>query len=649
VKPGRRASVLAALAAGLWGRAAAGFQLEGHEVIEAAAYKRLLAMDVVPGTEVSGRVLLGTLMATGVLARPRCFDRDRPRGDCGPAARLELPLAFWPVLGSGAPDLVIDRQLGQRGQCQHFMARTEDSLGPVDPRFDVPVGLATTAYDRCVRVAGNVFDGILRDPYLMHWRVSGTYVLLHAIADSFSAAHADRDARLRIVHLMSWTLIDWPVYAAHVRWGFPAGTHHAVSDERDNDYARWDARAPDGRSCRSFRAPYAFPEACLTARARAAVDAFVAFLVMTYDLRTRAAAEGRPASLFGPAAGTERAAWAAFVNAHLASAAAPAALPLEPVAPLPRPDLFLGVQGTVGPGGSLGVGAWAARFFFVKPVIPFVLAVTASAGYVRADGASHLSGGVNVGLLLPLVRRLSIGGAPAGVRVACDTGLDDCTAELTATLGELLIPLGAATWLGVSGPQWSWTDRRWRDVWVGLQLGWSHEGVRRPAPPSAGSIAAWDPPRVDEVRAFRLEPSTRAFYLATTAGSQPDNAFVGLGFDWRRDRDVWGRRAGFAPGLQAELDYGTIDGPLRGGSVALAPTGRVYLVTGRVSLAATPALTRFGVLANRPVAFDVAARAGIALDVGGIELSVDSPPLSYVSTSRWHTLPFTVRLGTLID
>src|SRR5690348_5671728 len=76
------------------GRAGA-FDLDGHEIIEAVAYERLLAMDIVPGTGVSGvsgRALLGVLIATGVLDQPPCFDRDRPRGDCDRDTRLDLPL-----------------------------------------------------------------------------------------------------------------------------------------------------------------------------------------------------------------------------------------------------------------------------------------------------------------------------------------------------------------------------------------------------------------------------------------------------------------------------------------------------------------------------------------------------------------------------
>jgi len=46
---------------------------------------------------------------------------------------------------------------------------------------------------------------------------------------------------------------------------------------------------------------------------------------------------------------------------------------------------------------------------------------------------------------------------------------------------------------------------------------------------------------------------------------------------------------------------------------------------------------------------DVAARAGVVLEVGRLEVAVDSPPLSYVSTARWHALPITVRLGLRLD
>ncbi len=644
------AGLLVMAAMGLQSVPVAAFELDGHEVIEATAYKRLLALDAVPGTgppEVSGRALLGALIATGVLAEPPCFDRTRPRGDCGTTQRLDLPLQYWPTLRSGAPDLVIDRQIGQHGQCQHFMATAADGLTQIDPRFGVPGGLATAAYLRCVRVVGAVFDGILRDPHLADWRLAGTYVLIHAIEDSFSAAHVDRTPHFEIVHLLSWTLIDWPIYALRGHWGFPASTHHAVSDHRDADYVRWDALTKDGRPCRDLHHPYAFPEECLTDRAKAAASAVVDLLVLTYRLRARAIAGGRQASLFSPAPSDDSALWMAFVRAHLPSQVVSPELPGNPRTALARPDVFVGVQGLLG-SHLLGVGLWGGRFL-MGPASPFLLGLSGGAGFNRSDGADQLGATAQFSLLLPLVRRFTIGVAPAGVQLACGARVESCRVDAVATLGELLVPLSSASWLGVEGPRWSWTERSIGSSWFGLAVGWSHEDLPRFEPPSALAVASWDPPRPDEVTSFRHARSTRAVFLATTAGSRPDNQFVGVGLEWRWDRDRWDRRAGFAPGVQVEIDGGKIDDDASGTSLAIAPTLRAYLLANRVAVTATPALVRVGAFADRAVAVDVAARAGIALELGRLELEADSPPLSYVSQARWYALPITVRLGLRLD
>ncbi len=645
----RAALVIAVLIAVLWPVRAAAFALEGHEVIEATAYKRLLAMDVVPGTApaVSGRTLLASLIATGVLLRPPCFDRSQPEGDCGPSERLEQPLGYWPHLGSGGPDLVIDRQLGQRGQCQHFMARTGDGLGPVDPRFGVPGALATEAYLRCVRLAGAAFDLILRDPYLAHQRLAGTYALMHALEDSYSAAHVDRDAQYRIVHLLSWKLIDWPSAYAHGQGHFPAATHHGITDDRDGDYLEGKVTTPDGLSCRSFHHPYAVPEVCLTPRAKAAATAVTAFLVALYQLRARAALAGKTVSLFS-SDDEPRKVWRAYVAEHFASVAAAPELPAEPQSALPRPDIFLGLQAVLGR-GTRGLGIWHAKLFFVRPVVPFALGLTAGAGYERTEGVGTLTAGAGLSLLLPLVRRFTIGASPVGVRFSCETDVLDCSVGVIATAGLLLVPLGDHTWLGLQGPQYSWTTRTWSDTWGGFALGWSHERAPRPQPLDPDASATWDPPRPDEVRGYRMTRSTRALYLSATVASQPDNHFVGAGVDWRWDRDRWNRRSGFCPGVQAEAYEGAIDETKRAGGVALAPTLRAYLIANRIAVVATPALLRFGALGDGAIGGDVAAQAGVTVAVGQLELGVVSSPFSYVSRDRWHSFPVAIRLAALLD
>ena len=643
------AGLTLAVIVALWPVGARAFDLDGHEVIEAAAYRRLLAMEVVPGAgplPVSGRALLASLIATGVLEQPPCFDPAHAREDCRATRRLALPLLYWPVLRSGAPDLVIDRQIGQKGQCQHFMARTNDGLSPPDPRFGVPRDLITTAYGRCVEVAGEAFDGILRDPHLAHWRLVGTYALMHAIEDSFSPAHVHRDQSGRVVHLLSWTLIDWPRYLVRGVFRFPKATHHAIIDPRDAWYLRRDARAHDGSPCESFHNAFAVPDECLTDRASTAADAVVDYLILTYRLRATAIAEGRLATIFDPSqpAGPL---WLDFVRTHAPSVAADPRLPSSPVQALSRPDLFLGAQGTFGE-DTWGAGAWGSHLV-VGPALPFVLHETLAAGFVRASGQDLLTASAGMGLLLPLVRRFAIGMTPVGFRLACQTDLDACTGDVTATLGDLLMPIGEHAWLDLVGPRWSWRTRTVGDTWFGVALGWSHEDVPRPEPPGSAAVAAWNPPRPEEVTAYRHSRSTWTTYVTATAGSTVDRQFIGVGLEWLLDRDRWDRRAGLAPGLLLEVDAGDFEGWPRNGGLAVAPTLRAYALPGRLALTATPALLRMGTIAQRSFAFDVAARAGLVLILGRVEIGADSPPLSYVATSRWHALPFTARLGLWFD
>lgn len=627
----------------LCGPRASAFELDGHFIIEAVAYKRLLGLAKVPGTEVSGRELLAALIAGGVLVEPRCFDHERPRDSCGAPERRDRPLTFWPPLGAGAADIIIDRQLSARGQCQHFMAQTADGLSAPDPRFGVPAAMVTEAYSRCVTILGVAFDGLLRAPRLAHERLAGMYVLMHAIQDSFSAAHAARDDRGRIVHLMSWTLIDWPSYWLHGRGTFPTQTHHAITDGRDADYLNPYAVTPDGQSCATLHNPYAVTDTCLTPRARAAVDAIADLLVLTYQLRTRAAAAGREASLSSP---DDLALWQDYVQRHLASAAVVVAGPPARGSPLPRPDTFLGVQGSIAH-HRWGTGAWAGRLFY-GPALPFALALAAGAGFERSAGRNGAVGAVGMGIYLPLVRRFSIGVTPAGVALHCDTSFDSCNTTLVATLGELLIPLPHAAWLGVQGPRWSWNERALSGPIVALALGWSHEDAPPGAHAGPNAVTSWNPPGPDEVSGYRSDATSWLFFFAATAASTAQNQWVAGGVELRRDRDCWDRRSGWAPALSLAAASGTTYGG-RGGSVSVAPILRFYLVANRLWLGATPAAFRVGALDGRSVGADVAGAAGLGLIIGKLELSAESPPLSYVSRQRWHAIPVPVRLGLLFD
>jgi hypothetical protein len=525
------------------------------------------------------------------------------------------------------------------------MADTEDSLSPPDPVSGIPRALATTAYARCVTGLGDALEGVLRDPLLARGRLVGLYTVMHAIEDSFSAAHAARDAEGRIEHLLSWKLLDWPAYLRRGLRRFPPETHHAITDDRDGDYLRVDGRADDGTPCTHFRNPYAVPEACLTPRARAASEAVSDLLVLTYRLRDRARSQGRQASL---STDEDLELWRGYVEAHLASA-------VESGAPLPsgrsvgfeRPDEFLGVRGSLGRSGAWGTNLWGSQLLY-GPALPFALLLAGGVGYEHASAGNTLTGALGLGLALPLIRRFSIGFVPAGLAVSCDTHFVHCAPALYATLGELVIPLPASLWLGLEGPRWSWSDRALRGALFAVALGWSHEDKPSPRVPDERAALAWSPPAPSEVTAYRATAMTWALSLAATAGSTAENEWLGGQFDLRWDRDGWNRRAGLGPALSLAIARGTIDGA-HGSAVTLAPSLYAYLLPDQIAVVATPAALRLETPDGHEPRLDVAGLLSIVLDVARVELTVDSPPLSYVSKARWHALPVAVRLGLLLD
>jgi hypothetical protein len=628
-----------------WSAAARAFDLHGHSIIEAAAYKRLLALDEVPDAGVSGRTVLAALIADGVLLEPPCFDGRHPRGGCGPEDRLKRPLAYWPVLGSGAADLIIDRQLSARAQCQHFMAETADGLSPPDPATGLPSALATTAYKRCVAGLGVALEGIVRDPLLARARLVGAYALMHAVEDSFSAAHAARDADGRIEHLLSWTLLDWPAYFKRGRASFPPETHHAVTDARDGDYLRYGGRADDGTPCADLPNPYAVPESCLTTRARAAAAAVADLLVLAYRLRARARTQSRSASF---AFDEDRDLWRRYVSVHLPSGVVAAEdPPAGQSIGFRRTDLFLGVRGSLGRGGAWGTSLWGSRFFF-GPALPFALLLSGGAGYEHVATGGQLTGALGLGLALPLVRRFAIGFSPAGLAVTCDVHLAHCAPTLFATLGVLVVPLPASLWLSLEGPRWSWNDRAQVGPVAALALGWSHEDTPRAHPPDEASARAWNPPAPAEVWAYRAAPVTWALSLAATAGSTAENEWLGGQFDLRWDRDRWDRRAGLGAGGALSVARGTIDGA-HASAVTLAPSLYWFVVPNRLGAAATPVALRVDVPDGHRPRADAIGLVSIVFDIARVEVAVDSPPLSYVSTTRWHGLPLAIRLGLLLE
>ena len=219
---------------------------------------------------------------------------------------------------------------------------------------------------------------------------------------------------------------------------------------------------------------------------------------------------------------------------------------------------------------KLGGGLWGAKLFFgpddaVRP------RVHGGAAYSRADGVGQIVAGTNLALLLPLVRRFTIGAAPIGVRLVCDMHFQLCR--------------------GMWSPAWRLADpARRRDLAgrrrapagrgrtraISAVLGWPVvrlvvRAIRhRRDPPAPNALADWDPPPVADVHAFRSARLTRTVYMAATAISATQNTFAGFGLEWRWDRDVGTAAPGSRRGFSWRLTVAGLTGPRR----AAAPPSR---------------------------------------------------------------------------
>jgi hypothetical protein len=340
--------------------------------------------------------------------------------------------------------------------------------------------------------------------------------------------------------------------------------------------------------------------------------------------------------------------WRRYLARHFASAFEP------PPDPLPgqsvgfaRTDVFLGVRGSVGRSGERGASLWSSRLFY-GPAVPFALLLSGGVGLDRTSGTDAFVGALGLGLALPLVRRFTIGFVPIGLAVGCDTRFTHCSSTSYATLGVVVIPLPWSLWLGLEGPRWDWKERSLRASVFALSLGWSHEEGREEPDLDQATVRSWDPPTPGEVLAYRGSAVTWLISFAATAGSTPRDRWVGGQFDVRWDRDRWNRRAGVGPALSLSAARGTIDSA-PGSEIGFGASLVGYVLPNRLAVVGTPASIRIEARDGHSASVDVSGLLSLVFDLTRVEVAVDSPPLSYVSRSRWHELPLVVRLGLLLD
>ncbi len=253
------------------------FTANGHDVIEATAYRHLLAqanirrLSAIAGHVVSGKDALDLLIAYRILARPRDW-KDGPVTDV---------LNTLPVLRSGNLDYILSRQFEGNSQCFHFMARASDIYWDTttDPTYHYPHMLYDSAYPRCIAFLTSTFRVVLNNALAARAGNHDAYALMHCIADSYCSAHTDRDSNWTIIYLKVWEPTAFVPFLLHPYaerfWGGPWG--HKLVDKRDAGY--WDNSVVDP-TCSSATNPYQVHYECLSRRAKEAVTAIQDLLIV---------------------------------------------------------------------------------------------------------------------------------------------------------------------------------------------------------------------------------------------------------------------------------------------------------------------------------------------------------------------------------
>lgn len=253
------------------------FTSNGHDIIEAMAYRRLLAranitrLSNMVGRPFSGKDALDALISYRILDRPH----DWPNGNSND------PLMSLPIVRSGNLDYILSRQFEGNSQCFHFMARASDVYWDTttDPTYGYPHMLYDSAYPRCIAFMTSMYHVILGNALAAWAGDHDVYGLMHCIADSYSAAHVDRDSNWQIIYLKVWeptAVIPYFFHPAAERF-FDGPWGHKFSDSRDDDY--WDNAVTDP-TCSSAVNPYEVDWDCLSPRAIQAVKATEELLIV---------------------------------------------------------------------------------------------------------------------------------------------------------------------------------------------------------------------------------------------------------------------------------------------------------------------------------------------------------------------------------
>lgn len=625
-------------------RAAWGFTPAGHKVLEVMAYRELGE-----GPEADAEAL-AYLMRDGEIEPALCMNDGT--GDCRDRRETD-PLAWWPVPRTDTPDMILARQFSHVGQCFHFMAQRDDEStdhygNPSDPNDPhVSYALQWTAYDRCVTQLEGILADIVVDarggPRAARQNARGMYELMHAVMDSYSMAHTERDyadrvpggdPKIRYLKVWQPTVVN-PLSDESLH------SRHAIFEPRDDDFIDRFA-VVDGRPCTDYVSrPYQMPAACLSETGRLAVDALKDLVHVVVWLRVE---PQRAAYL--------HAIWQQFVSKHLAHASRP--LPGRRGAPTEYEEIpfaFLGarVQSTLGRDGHVDTTIAGRYILHSGRFDPLTLAASFEVGTRESPGQpNRLLLREDVDLALPLGDRVGLAMTPLSIASTtpyhgAPQGLVSSGMEVASRAVRLdfFEPFGLRrVSFSLWGPvEYSWLDDEFRwslgaGVWGTLdehRPGAADRHASEPDPHAA--LGPWPHPHPwdSELRKPATWWPQPGVYLGATSGSSGIGYGPGgkveegieLGF---LRRNPWGEPRP----LSGSVLLGAIALPNTGASRGLH-TALAGAIAARVKAIGPIALTAEAGVGSPDLAPSSAfgtsfqVRGGAALSVGGIDLVVLSP------------------------
>lgn len=661
MSPARNPAAFVALIAVLaaYPGAAAAFNSKGHNVIEALVYRTLVEGY---GRQPPRPDVLRDLINDGDLMPPVCFGRSGSE-ECRDV-QVGNPLLQWPMPRTDWPDLNYRRQFSDEGQCFHFMATAADEGTAPIPGTRIPRDMAVRAVVRCRNLLDRLVDSVVEVGGRQTRQGGlGLYELMHAVQDSFSHAHTERQAGGgKIEFLRVWEPVG---KLAGGRLGMTysgSPTRHDSHEPRDAAFIRNFAEV-DGRPCRDLvDFPYSMPFACLSEDGDAARRALVELLVTVHELQL--ARRANPASQAHP---SESAAWQAYKARWLDATHACSGAECDekqPAMRMPASNFLVGVEGTFSPSAeTFGASLRGILFQYSPDLNPFVYGLGARVGYVRAYGDSLdlAVAGLDFDLLLPVGRHSLLGFTPAALRT--DFGSSSRGAEIASQLAVLYWQPSPRLWFAFRGPvEVNWSRAR-ADWAFGLSIGLapstqevSPQGLIRPDEERAERHDdQWSPEPLWYGRLKGRVPSVYAS-LAVSAYTQPADATPGtvygaggLGASLFWDRDHWGNLYPTAWGGSLLIGNRRTSGPATYLTAAAALEWRWYLLK-IMGLSVVPARVEYGprisgkdyddtspfVSGTPPHQhyFQAGSRLGVAMNAGLVDLLVQGPTLA------WNSDPF---------